>query len=101
MSPYPTGWFVVAHSAELTSDVVLSLRYFGRDLVAWRDDEGKAVVADAHCPHLGAHIGYGGFVEAGCVVCPFHHWRFDGDGQNVEIPYRDSVNKAARLELWP
>jgi nitrite reductase/ring-hydroxylating ferredoxin subunit len=101
MSSFPTGWFVVAHSAELVPGTVLPLRCFGRDLAAWRGRDGQAVVADAFCPHLGAHLGHGGVEVNGCVVCPFHAWRFDDTGRNVEIPYRDAVNTAARLELWP
>ena len=55
---------------------------------------------DAFCPHLGAHLGYGGTVHGDCIVCPFHGWRFDGDGSNVEIPHSDRVNRAQRLRSW-
>ena len=42
---------------------------------------------DAFCPHLGAHLGYGGLVEESTIRCPFHAWRFDGTGACVEVPY--------------
>jgi phenylpropionate dioxygenase-like ring-hydroxylating dioxygenase large terminal subunit len=98
---FPEGWFQVASSADLESGAVLPLHYFGQQLVAWRDRDRVAHVMDAFCPHMGAHIGYGGQVEGCDLVCPFHGWHFDPDGRNVDIPYRDNVNRGARLRPWP
>jgi phenylpropionate dioxygenase-like ring-hydroxylating dioxygenase large terminal subunit len=57
-------------------------------------------VFDAYCPHLGAHLGVGGRVEDGCLVCPFHEWAFDGSGANVAIPYADRPNGKARVGAY-
>ncbi len=86
----PNGWFVVATSAELAPGEVRALRYFDRDLVLYRTADGGPRLMDAHCPHLGAHLAVGGRVEDGCIRCPFHGWRFDGEsGECMEIPYGD------------
>lgn len=98
---YPTGWYQVAYSRDVEPGAAVPLHYFGRELVCYRGQTGRVHVMDAHCPHLGAHIGYGGSAVGDDVVCPFHHWRFDADGHNVEIPYRDNVNRGARLRPWP
>ena len=37
--------------------------------------EGKVHVLDNHCPHAGANLA-GGWIDAGCVVCPKHGWPF-------------------------
>ena len=29
------------------------------------------------CPHQQTALIYDGFIEAGCVVCPAHGWKFD------------------------
>ncbi len=97
---YPRGWFVVATSDQLLPDAPRPLRYFGQDLVAFRDATGAAVVLDAHCPHLGAHLGHGGRVEEGCIRCPFHAWRFDASGACVEVPYAQRPPKRAALGAW-
>jgi len=97
----PTGWFQVAHSNDLVVGSVRPLRYFDQDLVAWRTKQGTVAVANAHCPHLGAHIGYGGTVDGEDLVCPFHGWCFDASGANVAIPYSDRTNAKARLSCWP
>ena len=62
------------------------MSYLGRDLVLFRGEDGVARVFDAYCPHMGAHLGIGGRVCGDGIVCPFHGWRFDGQGQLVEVP---------------
>jgi phenylpropionate dioxygenase-like ring-hydroxylating dioxygenase large terminal subunit len=98
---YADGWFQVAYSDELAAGAVLPLRYFGRDLVLFRTESGAAQVLDAYCPHMGAHLGYGGKVIGDCVECPFHAWRFDGQGACATIPYADKIPPRARLRAWP
>src|SRR3546814_16403845 len=62
---YPTGWFWVAWSHEVSvEDAPRPLRYFGRDLVLYRGASGRPVVLDAPCPPPGAHLGYGASREA-------------------------------------
>jgi phenylpropionate dioxygenase-like ring-hydroxylating dioxygenase large terminal subunit len=69
--------------------------------VAFRDEDAVVHLLDAHCPHLGAHLGFGGTV-AGCdIVCPFHGWHWSGDGKNTQIPYSTTINRAQRLRVWP
>jgi phenylpropionate dioxygenase-like ring-hydroxylating dioxygenase large terminal subunit len=97
---YPNGWFQVAYSDELKPGAVLPLKYFGRDLVLFRTETGQVHVLDAHCPHLGAHLGYGGTVKDGCIRCPFHAWRYDGTGQCVEVPYSTRIPPKARVKPW-
>ena len=95
--PVPNGWFVVAESIDLGPGEMLVLHYFARDLVLYRTVSGEPRVVDAHCPHLGAHLGVGGKVEGDCVRCPFHGWVFDGaTGDCVEIPYGEATRIPAR-----
>lgn len=95
----PTGWFQIGWSGDVPVGTVKPLRYFGQDLVAFRGENGKLVVMNAHCHHLGAHLGYGGKVVNNAVVCPYHGWQWDGEGCNIHIPYQENtVNK--RLVTW-
>ncbi len=99
--PYPTGWFVVAFSDELAPKDVRPLKYFGQDLVLFRTESGQAVVADAHCPHLGAHLGYDSKVEGEAIVCPFHGWAYDGTGRCVHVPFTKLIPPRAKIRVWP
>ena len=98
--PVPYGWFSVGRIDELAAEPVAPLHLFGTDLALWRDGQSYHLV-DAYCPHLGAHLAYGGRVEGDCLVCPFHEWSFDADGANVDIPYADRANRKARLRTYP
>jgi phenylpropionate dioxygenase-like ring-hydroxylating dioxygenase large terminal subunit len=98
--PIPTGWFSVAYSPELAVGEVKAIRYFARDLVLFRTSDGVAHVLDAYCPHLGAHLGHGGKLEADKLTCPFHAWQFDGSGACVRIPYGDKIPKRASVRAW-
>ena len=98
--PYPNGWFQIAYSDELAPGQVVPLTYFGRELVAFRTAEGKASVLDAFCPHLGAHLGYGGKVQGESIVCPFHAWKFDACGSCVEVPYAKKIPPKAKMKSW-
>ncbi len=99
--PIPFGWFRVADPADVEVGKAIARYYFGRHLVIWRDEQSEVHVQDAFCPHLGAHLGHGGFVNEGCIQCPFHGWRFDGEGTNVDIPYSERTNRKAKLRTYP
>src|SRR3546814_16427406 len=89
---YPTGWFWVAWSHEVSvEDAPRPLRYFGRDLVLYRGASGRPAVLAAPCPHLGAHLGYGGSVSDDDLVGPFHGWGRAPAGTTVEIQYDDQI----------
>ena len=97
--PMPYGWFHVAYSDELAIGQSKPIHYFGQELVLFRTEEGVAVVLDAYCPHMGAHLGYGinaeagqgGRIEGNTIVCPFHSWKLDSNGQVAEIPYAKNI----------
>lgn len=100
LPPMPWGWFVIALSADLAPGDVRPLRYFGRELVLFRTAAGKACLWDAHCPHLGAHLGHGGRVEGESIRCAFHHWRFDTDGRCVEVPGCERIPPKGQARPW-
>jgi len=81
------GWYLVAWSADVARGAVLPLRLFARDYVLYRGEDGAPVLFDAHCPHRGAHLGYGGRVRGCAIECPYHGWRFGKDGRCEAIPH--------------
>jgi 3-ketosteroid 9alpha-monooxygenase subunit A len=97
----PAGWFMIGWSADFPVATARPLKYFGQDLVAYRTDAGELHVLDAHCLHLGAHLGRGGSVLDDCIACPYHGWTWGPDGSNRAIPYEDRPNLSKQLRSWP
>lgn len=89
--PIPFGWYALEYSDQLANGEVKPLRYLDRDLVLFRTESGEARVLDAYCPHLGAHLGYGGQVKGELIACPFHGWQFDSQGVCQDVPYAKNM----------
>jgi 3-ketosteroid 9alpha-monooxygenase subunit A len=98
---FPFSWYHACDTADLAVGEVRPIRLLARDLVLWRDEQGRPHVMDAYCPHLGANLGLGGRVEGCNLVCPFHWWEYDGDGRNVHVPYADRTNAKAHVRSYP
>jgi len=76
-------WFPVARADEVGS-LPTRVEVAGHDVVLARTDGGLLALPDA-CSHRGAPLSLG-TVDAGCVVCPYHGWRFAADGRCESIP---------------
>jgi len=89
------GWVLLAFRAELRAEVT-PVTVAGRPLMIIQVD-GRIRVADATCPHRGAHLGYGGTpLGDGVIQCPFHG-RLVRLGESGDDRYR--VREYPTLEL--
>src|SRR6476660_8218491 len=99
---FPNGWFGLCYGDEVPAGGVKSVHALGRDLVAFRGEDGRVHVLDAYCVHLGAHLGHGGTVVGNTIRCPFHGWCYEGaTGRCVEVPYAKKVPPKAAVRTWP
>lgn len=73
MSEYAHGWYQVAFTTELTQELT-PVNIGNRMLVLAQTANGLKAY-DAACPHRGANLAYGGRIERGTIVCPFHGYR--------------------------
>jgi phenylpropionate dioxygenase-like ring-hydroxylating dioxygenase large terminal subunit len=71
-------WYMVAPAADV-SDRPLALKRLGRNLVLWRDGDGKVNVVEDYCPHRGAPLSLG-YVCDGFITCAYHGVQVDGAG---------------------
>ena len=95
----PASWYLFCHTRDLRKGPVAK-RTLNRDLVAFRTESGKVSVLDAHCSHLGAHLGCGDVVGE-TIQCPFHNWRFGPDGRCTKIPGSAVIPAFARQQSYP
>src|ERR1700741_1592296 len=59
-------------------------RLVGEELVVFRDSDGRLGVRDEHCPHRGASLVFGRNEDCG-LRCLYHGWKFDVDGNILEM----------------
>ncbi len=100
-SPFPSGWFSIGSTADIVTGQINTFSFFGRELIAFRNRDNRICVLNAYCVHLGAHLGVGGRLEADGIVCPFHGWRYNSEGQCVDIPYSDHIPERGRIHAYP
>ena len=95
----------VAKGADIPEGGSIVVNVRKKDVAIFRV-KGVLHAIDDMCPHMGASLS-GGFVEDGCVSCPWHYWRFrlsDGawaDNPKVKLgayPVHE-VEGAVQLEL--
>ncbi len=73
----------------------------GEELVAFRDTNGTVGLIEGRCPHRRAELFWGRNEECG-LRCVYHGWKFDVDGNCVDMPseppesqFREKVGIAA------
>jgi nitrite reductase/ring-hydroxylating ferredoxin subunit len=97
-------WIPVCISEELVADgKPLRIRLLSEDLVAFRDSEGKVGLVDEACPHRGTSLYYG--INEGCGLrCVYHGWKFDVEGNCVDLPSEpkeSNFKKGIKLKSYP
>ena len=86
------AWEAAARSGLWNKILFPSLVNIGQELVLYRGASGRVVMLDAHCPHMGTHLGRNstsyvcrdGAIEGDSIRCPYHAWRF-GPGSRRSI----------------
>lgn len=78
-------WMIAGKSSELDADGdPMRLKLLGEKLIAFRDSNGKIGVIDHRCPHRCASLFFGRNEEGG-IRCVYHGWKFDTDGNCLEM----------------
>ena len=95
------GWYWLLRADDIKRGKVKSVDLQGKQLVVFRGEDGKVGVLDAHCPHMGAHLGEGK-VEGHSIRCMFHNWKLDREGNVTDIPCMQSLPEAPpKIRNWP
>lgn len=79
-------WLPAALSGEVLADGdPVRLMILGEKLIAFRDSDGRVGILDHRCPHRCASLFMGRNEESG-IRCVYHGWKFDVDGNCVDMP---------------
>ncbi len=98
--PYPNGWYVIAKSGDIKPNQVVTKAFMGEEIIVFRTEQGHISVMHAYCPHLGAHLGFGGKVIGENIKCPFHDFQFDTTGTCVKTGYDTPPPAKCRVPTW-
>ncbi|WP_347555678.1 aromatic ring-hydroxylating dioxygenase subunit alpha [Robbsia sp. KACC 23696] len=93
-------WYVVAPSADLGTSL-MPVQILGQPFVAFRDTQQKAHLLSDICVHRGAALSAGAR-NGDTVQCPYHGWRFGGDGVCTHIPAQPErqIPAKARIDAY-
>ncbi|MBF6079538.1 Rieske 2Fe-2S domain-containing protein [Nocardia beijingensis] len=97
---YARGWHCLGLVRDFAGGKPHQISAFGTELVVFAGEDGKINVLNAFCPHMGGNLAHG-TVKGDTIACPFHDWRWRGDGKCAEIPYARRVPPLARTKAWP
>lgn len=95
-------WYVAEWSKNL-KDRPLRVKMLGQRFVLYRDSGGQAHCLSDVCLHRGGSLA-GGWVKGDCVACPYHGWRYDGDGKVALVPSEGedyTPPDRARIDSYP
>ena len=93
------GWYKVADSNDIGSMEAIQVDDFPTQIVVWRGKDDQLSALDLYCRHMGASLACGEVEEDG-IRCPFHAWRWSGEGSCNEVPYAKRIPPKAFTRSW-
>ena len=77
-------WYPICMVRELDEFPVKQVRLLGENWAVFKTENGDYGIVDERCPHRGASLVYG-IVDEDGLRCGYHGWKFDTDGECVDI----------------
>ncbi|MFJ4650602.1 Rieske 2Fe-2S domain-containing protein [Nocardia sp. NPDC088792] len=96
---FARGWHCLGLVSDFGDGQPHPVQAFGTKLVVFRGAGGALHVLDAFCRHMGGDLSQGE-VKGDEIACPFHDWRWGGNGRCKQIPYARRVPPLARTRAW-
>jgi len=96
------NWYCAARTEDVL-ELPVAKTIVNTEMVLFRDAQGQVRSLAAMCAHRGGNLGSGRCVN-GTLECPWHGWRYDGEGVCTHIPSigpSDKIPKAATVPAFP
>ncbi len=90
-------WHVVAYAPDLPEGKPVAARLLDEDLVLWRVGEKIHAWCDL-CLHRGTRLSLGA-VRDDTLICPYHGWTYNEDGQCVRFPAHPDQTPPAKARV--
>lgn len=82
----PNYWYAVEHSDALGRGEVTQTVFWHMAVAVYRDHLGEVHAVEDRCAHRQLELSLG-TVEEDRLVCPYHGWKYDGEGRLVEVQH--------------
>jgi renierapurpurin 18,18'-hydroxylase len=98
----PNYWYAVGWAEQLKPLTVIKVMVWQQAIALYRDGSGQVHALEDACPHRGVEL-HKGQVKGCHLVCPYHGWEFNSDGDCVNIPYLPEGQKlpTASAQSYP
>lgn len=94
-------WHPVLRAEDLPVKSALPIKILGEMFTIYRGEDGKPQVVAHRCPHRGTQLSVG-WIEGSTIRCRYHGWRFDRNGQCVEMPANsDAFARSMQIPSYP
>ncbi len=98
-------WLPILVSSELPENDCppVRVKVLSERLLAFRDSEGRLGLIDEFCAHRGVSLWFGRNEECG-LRCPYHGWKYDVNGECVDVPSEPAESgyaKKVKLKAYP
>lgn len=93
-----TSWFPVARVSEVPVNQPVGLRHLDTDLMLWRDNDGTIHAWQDLCIHRGVKLSLGKVCNQQ-LVCPYHGWTYNTEGQCTKIPAHPDMKPPSKAKV--
>jgi salicylate 5-hydroxylase large subunit len=88
------SWNYVALEAEIPSPGDFKRTFIGdKSVVVIRAKDGGVSVVENRCAHRGLQFCQTHLGHMGEIMCPYHQWTYDLDGNLIAVPFRRGVKQ--------
>jgi phenylpropionate dioxygenase-like ring-hydroxylating dioxygenase large terminal subunit len=95
-------WYAVEFSNAVSTKPKL-LKILNLELVLYRTADDRIQAMKNACVHRGASLALG-TIDRDCIICPYHGWQYQTDGNCLKIPSNSSaaiIPKQAKMTTYP
>ena len=95
-------WYAVATPSQV-GDQPKAIRFLGQEIILRRSGQGVIQALAGRCAHRGCSLA-GGWTVQDRLVCPYHGWQYQADGECIHIPALrpgESIPSQARIRAFP